>query len=293
MRTLLRSALPANVDLQLDAAPGLPAILADAQVLERIVFDLATHAVEAMGSAGRFTITARTWRVEQPGSPPVPTATVGEYVWLTVADNGPGIDPARRATLFDPFYSATSKAVGAGLELAAVQGGVRQLRGFIDVDSQPGRGSVYSILLPLAPVEAVDAVREPPPRLPARILIVEDEPAVRQLAALILERAGLIVDSVGNVEDAIDRMEAAQPGYDLLVTDVVMPVMDGVSLYQTLVARHPRLRVLYMSGYGRDNLPGQVHADALTAFLQKPFTVETLTARVRELLDGVPASVAS
>jgi PAS domain S-box-containing protein len=288
-RTLLRSAMPATIDIRIDADPGLPPVLADAQVLERIVVDLGTNAGEAMGPSGTFTITARALAVRQRGTPPVPAATPGRYVCLGFADTGRGIDPSRRATLFDPFAATDSEALGAGLGLAAIQGGVRQLHGFIDVASTPGTGTLFSILLPVADDDATaTSVREAPGCPHARILVVEDEAAVRQLAVLILERAGYVADAAASVDDAVARMAADGPAYDLLITDVVMPGMDGVSLYRRLAAARPRLRVLYMSGYGRDNLPAHVRADALTAFLQKPFTVDSLTARVQALLNDTP-----
>jgi signal transduction histidine kinase/CheY-like chemotaxis protein len=276
---LLTRLLGADIELVVDAEPTTWPVRIDPAQLEQIIVNLVVNAREAMPAGGRIRISARGVVHDAAG----PT----EYVVLRVTDTGRGIDASARSRLFEPFF--TTKESGTGLGLATVHGIVTQVGGFITVDSEPGQGATFAIFLPrdLAPTHAA-AAAERRAVLGGReaILVVEDEPLVRMLTARALTQAGYAVTEAEDGEDGL-RQAAGQPPFDLLVTDLIMPRLDGRALAERLLGDGQARAVLYVSGYADRPLePG-------LPFLAKPFTPDELLARVREVLDAGAAVTAA
>jgi len=220
--------------------------------------------------------------------PPLPP---GPYVVLTVSDTGVGMDAETKARVFEPFFTTKEQGKGTGLGLATVYGIVKQSGGFIWVYSEPGEGTVFKITMPRLDASAVVEEEEVVSvgRLPTgteTVLLVEDETRVRELLRGALERRGYRVLAAGSGEDALGLMSVHGGPLHLLVTDVVMPGMRGTELASRLGSLHPQLRVLHISGYADDAVLRHGVREGLTAFLQKPFTVEALVRKIREVLDA-------
>jgi CheY-like chemotaxis protein len=215
-------------------------------------------------------------------------ATAPEYVRLRVVDNGVGISPDARPHLFEPFYTTKEVGKGTGLGLASVYGIVRQSNGFISVDSQPGVGTVFTMYFPAVTPTAAPAagVAAPHPELAQgreTILLVEDEDAVRVIVRAVLKRNGYNVLDAATPAAACEIFDRHANHIDLLLTDVVMPDMNGPALAQRLIDARPELPVLFMSGYA--DLPTPLDASIPNAgFLSKPFQASTLATKVKEML---------
>ena len=257
--------------------------------------NLALNARDAMRGGGRLTI--ETLDVDLPEGYAyrhvgldIPS---GPYVMLLVSDSGHGMSPEVKARLFEPFFTTKPVTQNTGLGLATVYGIVAQSGGYIWVDSEPDRGTTFKICLPR--VEPEDELAPIPlePSRPGRgsehILLVEDEDAVRSVAARVLLNQGYTVIQAHNGEEALDLLSELGDSIDLVLTDVVMPDMGGLVLAEKLKAKKPELRLLYMSGYSEaDKLqPGMNNFQF--PFLQKPFSAESLMVKVREVLDAKPA----
>jgi signal transduction histidine kinase len=271
---LLQRLIGADVLLTTSLAPDLGAVKADPGQLEQIIINLAVNARDAMPGGGRLTIEAA--NVEHaPGRP-------GRYVRLALSDTGLGMDEQTRARMFEPFFTTKETGKGTGLGLATVYGIVKQAGGFIEVDSEPGRGTSVKVYLPRVD-QAVASAAAPAAAEPRRgtetVLVVEDAASVRLVTRQVLERYGYAVLEAPNGDAAL-RLAARHHGpIHLLVTDVVMPGLSGRQLAGQLAPLRPEMKVLYVSGYAGDVEPG-------VAYLQKPFAPETLARRVRDLLDA-------
>ena len=214
----------------------------------------------------------------------------GPYVMLAVSDTGCGMDPATQARIFEPFFTTKEPGKGTGLGLATVYGVVKQSDGYIWVYSEPGQGTTFKIYLPLA----ADVVESPkqqaaapaPVRGSETILLVEDEESVRNLVADFLRTTGHTVLEASEGEEAIRVASAKTHKIDLLISDVVMPKMSGRELWNDLRKRLPTLKVLFISGYTDDSVVRHGVIDGDVAFLQKPFTMRALAAKIREVLDA-------
>jgi PAS domain S-box-containing protein len=267
-----------------DGEAGL--VLADRSELEHAIVNLVLNARDAMPSGGRIGIATATETLGA-GSPYLrPPFAAGKYVRITVFDTGTGMDPATMDHIFEPFFTTKVLGQGTGLGLSSVDGAVAQSGGFVRVESVMGTGSSFSIFLPHSsarlaarlPLEARQASAEHR----ATILLVEDEPVVRAVTARLLRGLGHTV-----IEAALpaEALEAVHPTVDLLVTDVMMPGMNGRELAERLVRERPGLPVIYISGYSPESLFGDGLLDAGTPFLAKPFSREELAARVQEALE--------
>jgi len=263
--------------------------------MEQVVMNLALNARDAMRGGGRLTI--ETLDVDLPEGYAYRQVGLdipsGPYVMLLVSDTGHGMSPEVKARLFEPFFTTKPVTQNTGLGLATVYGIVAQSGGYIWVDSEPDRGTTFKICLPR--VEPEDELPPTPlePSQPGRgcehILLVEDEDAVRSVAARVLLNQGYTVIQARNGEEALDLLGELGDSVDLVLTDVVMPDMGGLALAEKLKATKPELRLLYMSGYSEaDKLqPGMNNFQF--PFLQKPFSAESLIVKVREVLDAKPA----
>jgi CheY-like chemotaxis protein len=289
LQPMLRRLIGEHIQLATALAPDLAAVRADPSQLEQVILNLAVNARDAMPNGGRLTIETSNIVLDEAYAREHPSVVPGTYVLLGVTDTGVGMDPDTKAHLFEPFFTTKPPGQGTGLGLATVYGVVKQSGGYVWVYSELGRGSSFKVYLPQVEgrVEAgVIPAPAPQPRPTGEtVLLVEDEPAVRLFARKTLELAGY------RVLVAPDGMEALQlagqhPGpIQLLLTDVVMPGMSGRMLAERLCEARPALKVLYTSGYTDDAIVRHGVLDASAAFLQKPFSPETLERKIRDVLD--------
>ncbi|HSJ59332.1 MAG TPA: GAF domain-containing protein [Anaerolineae bacterium] len=291
LERMLQRIIGEDVQLVTDLQEDLWAVRADPAQMEQVVMNLVVNARDAMPRGGTLTIKTRNAVLDSAYVAFHVDAEPGDHVLLSVVDTGEGMDAAVKAHLFEPFFTTKERGQGTGLGLSTVFGIVKQNRGHIRVESEPEHGTAFHIYLPRCPeVNVADTI---PVRLPGAqratgpervVLVVEDDEAVRTLATRVLQSYGCKVLQASNGVDALRLGREYDGRIDLLVTDVVMPLMDGKRLADDLQAMRPEMAVLFMSGYA-DNVvldPEALPADA--AFLSKPFTVEELIQKVRSLL---------
>jgi PAS domain S-box-containing protein len=283
---LLRRLLGDEVEVEFDAAPELPRVTADPGQLEQVLINLAVNSRDAMAEGGRVSVTTRAVTVSKADAVRLSPMPPGEYVTLSISDTGGGIDPDVLPHIFEPFFTTKPQGKGTGLGLATVYGIVKQSGGFIFVDTVAGKGATFTVYLPAVPAPAAEALSAAANPNDPVVLLVEDESAVRALAAGILRRQGYRVVEARDAAEA-EALAARERRVDLLLTDVVMPGRNGHQLAQDLRTQRPRLRVVYMSGY-TDESVRQAATRAGTPFLQKPFTPHALVNVVRETLTTSP-----
>jgi signal transduction histidine kinase len=289
MATMLRRIIGEDVELTTNLASSLPPIRCNRSQLEQVLMNLVVNARDATTGGGAIRI--ETASVELADAPPGaahPRPKAGSYVALIVGDTGSGMTDETKARLFEPFFTTKPHGQGTGLGLATVYGIVAQSRGSIEVSSEIGHGSVFTIFLPSeerrAPRRAAAAAAAASRGGHETVLLAEDEPAVRMLVRRILQQAGYTVVEAANPAEAEARA-ASMAVIDLLVTDVMMPGGTGPELFRRLSTTRQSLRVLFMSGYAEQDLFDCAAIDRAAPFLSKPFTAEALTARVRDVLD--------
>jgi signal transduction histidine kinase/ActR/RegA family two-component response regulator len=286
---MLERLIGEHIELVTAPATRVGCVRADAGQLDQVLMNLVVNARDAMPEGGRLTIATGEVDLDERRAAAHAGARTGRHALLSVSDTGLGMDAATQARIFEPFFTTKEPGRGTGLGLSTVYGIVSQSGGSIEVESTPGRGTTFKIYLPVVDA-AVPLPATPPEVTPPdgseRVFLVEDEEGVRDLARAFLEEAGYSVVTAINGRDAIDVFARHGGEFDLLVTDVVMPHLDGRRLAERLVAERPDMRVLYMSGYANQAVVHQTVLDSGTAFVQKPFTMASLTARVRDALDA-------
>ncbi len=285
---MLRRLLGEHVDLSLTLAGDLRRIQADPTQVEQVILNLAVNARDAMRDGGRLTIETR--NVDLPSDNPHGLPG-GSCVMLAIADTGCGMDAEVQKHLFEPFFTTKGPGKGTGLGLSTVYGIVKQSGGSITVESVPGAGTTFRIILPGARGLATKATGSAnPTAVPgaapwaATVLLVEDEDAVRALSRRALERAGFVVLEAAHPEAALKLVSTHAGTIDLIVTDVVMPGMSGRMMVDRLAPRYPQARVLFMSGYTEGAASRAAEAGE-QSLLQKPFTPSTLVRRVRDVME--------
>lgn len=285
---MLRRLISEDIELLTFAQTGLGHVLADAGQIEQVIINLVVNARDAMPTGGRLVIETGTCHMADPkaGSLVPP----GQYVTLAVSDTGCGMDVATQKRIFEPFFTTKEAGKGTGLGLATVQEIVRERQGYIEVESEVGKGTAFRIFLPrtelAAAVGLAPAVVGGARPGSETILVVEDEDNVRVMARQLLRTYGYQVLESASGEEALRLAEQHAGQIDLLLTDVVMPRMNGRDLSEMLRSRHPGLKVLYMSGYSREAIVQHAVLEPETPYIQKPFTPEAMAARVRSVLDG-------
>ena len=288
MSRLLRALLGEDIELVLELDPTSGHVRADATQLEQVVLNLVVNARDAMPRGGRLSIETAARDLGEQGSATLDLPQ-GRYVLLSVRDEGEGMDAETRARIFEPFFTTKDVGKGTGLGLSTVFGIVRQSGGTVAVDSEPGQGSTFRVYLPRAEVGAETAAAKDCGPVsssgPGTILLVEDEEQVRRLALTILRRAGFRVLEAEGPTQALALAEAYTGRIDLVLTDVVMPEMNGREFVQALAPKLPDVRVLYMSGYTERAIVHRGVLEPGIAFLQKPVTPDRLLAAVRRAMD--------
>ncbi len=285
---LLRRMVGQDIELETVLAPDLGKVRADPTQIEQVIMNLVINSRDAMPGGGRVTIeTANLVRGAGERGVPGP----GNWAVMRVRDTGHGMDAETLNHLFEPFFTTKGPGKGTGLGLSIVYGIVKQCGGEITVESEVGRGSVFSIYLPHAsanhapPAPRTEAVSEPTPPGGETILLVEDEPGVRKLVRQMLVQHGYQVLEAGSGPETLALVKRYSGRIDLLLTDVVMPEMNGRELAEQLRNVRPNLKVMYMTGYTEDGAVRQGVATADVVCLQKPFLPDTLARKVREVLD--------
>jgi PAS domain S-box-containing protein len=295
---LLGRILREDIALEFEHTANLPAIEADQGMIEQVVMNLAVNARDAMPRGGRLSIRTAAVFVDAARAQKNPEARVGQFVRLTVTDTGCGIDPASLPRIFEPFFTTKPVGKGTGLGLSTVYGIVQQHGGWVEVSSELNRGTSFNIYFPVSSPQAIEAkpassaaleTKPAPPSVPGgteRILVVEDEPAVRQLACRLLRRHGYEVFEAESGRAALPVWAQHGPRIDLLLTDLVMPGgLSGRELAQRLLSQKPGLKVIYTSGYSTDFDTLESSLGDGIYFLPKPYQFPTLARLVRECLD--------
>ena len=288
---MLRRLIGEDVEIETVLQPDLGHVRADSSQLQQILVNLAVNARDAMAEGGRLTIKTADVSLSEEALLGTPEVRPGAYVRLTVADSGGGMDAATLSRIFEPFFTTKELGRGTGLGLATVYGIVKQPGGHIDVESTPGVGTVFQIYLPrVAETAETDLPDGAPPAVAQgeeTILVAEDEPLVCDLTCRLLSARGYRVLSALTPLQALDVARGHPGAIALLITDIVMPGMNGRELYRRLAAERPGIRVLFMSGYAGEALSD--HGGGLEEglhFLQKPFGIADLARHVREILDS-------
>ena len=292
---LLRRLIGENIQLNIVHGRDLGLVKVDQGQLEQVLINLAVNARDAM-KLGGGKLTIRTFDFENPtpirrGAEEMPA---GKWVAVEVSDTGMGIPKENLSRIFEPFFSTKEVGSGTGLGLSTVYGIVRQTGGFVTVDSAPGAGATFTIYLPYhaavgaAEAKAPEAAAQTPASDltgSAKILLVEDEDAVRMFSSRALRNKGYTVLEASSGEAALEVLDKEGGNVDLVVTDVVMPEMDGPTLARRIGERQPNLKVIFISGYTEDKFKHQLDIDAEIHFLAKPFTLKQLAGKVKDVLE--------
>ncbi|MBK7999155.1 MAG: response regulator [Verrucomicrobia bacterium] len=290
MSKMLERLLGEHIALEMRSESNLPAIEADAGMIDQIIMNLSVNARDAMGKGGTLRISTSAATVDEFYMQLHADAQPGHYVRMSITDNGIGMSRETVGRIFEPFFTTKEVGKGTGLGLATVYGIVKQHNGWVEVDSELGIGTTFNVFLP-ATTKSYDTTFERAPQKPSvkggseTILLVEDEPMLRELAHLILKDYKYNVLEAANGIEALKVWEAHEGKIDLLLTDMVMPEgMTGHELAVELRKRKPELKVIYTSGYSADVMGGDLSLTE-TRFLQKPYQPPMLAKTVRECLD--------
>jgi len=289
---MLRRLIGEDIEHMVRLRPGVGRVMADPSQIEQVIVNLVVNARDAMPHGGRLMIETANVDLDAAYLRRHPGSQGGAHVLLAVSDTGIGMDAEIRARIFEPFFTTKDPGKGSGLGLSTVYGIVQQSGGAVWVYSEPGQGAVFKVYLPRidAGVESATPAETPvdttTPRGSETILLVEDQEEVRELARDILLEHGYTVLEAGDPDEAWPIFNHHKSTIDLLLTDVVMPRASGRQLADRVLPVRPDLRVLYMSGYTDQAIVQHGVLEAGIAYLEKPFTIDTLTRKVREVLDA-------
>jgi len=294
---MLRRVIGEDIELQTSLDSGLGAIRADQTQIEQVLLNLCVNARDAMPDGGKLIISTQSVELTQSDVLRYPyPVKPGPYVLLNVTDNGIGMNSEVRAHIFEPFFTTKEKGKGTGMGLATVYGIVKQSDGYIEVHSELGTGAVFKILLPQVNAEpqldrdnrkAIPAVS--PEKGHETILVVEDERAIRQLTVNMLRRLGYSVLEASDSKEALETCQRYIGVVDLLLTDVIMPGMNGRALAEQLTVKRPQIQILYMSGHTGQGV-GQGVLPLGCNFIAKPFTRDNLAQKIRAVLHSQAAA---
>ena len=290
----LRRLLGEDIELAVSSHEGLGRVRADPGQIEQVILNLAINARDAMPRGGRLTIETANVELDETYARHRAEVRPGPHVMLAVTDTGVGMDATTLARLFEPFFTTKEPGTGTGLGLATVYGIVKQSGGHVAVYSEAGHGATFKVYLPRVET-ALEAGASVPAAMPAArgpetVLLVEDEPDVQELAEDVLKTWGYTVLKAGDPAEALGLAGRHDGPIHLLMTDLIMPGMDGRELADRLLVDRPAMKLLFMSGYTNAAIIHHEGLDAGASFLQKPFTPDALVRRVREVLNQPPGS---
>lgn len=289
---LLRRVIGEDIELEFETDAALGSVEVDPGQVEQVIVNLAINARDAMPGGGKLVIATANVELDEAYADRRVVVRPGSYVQLIVSDTGCGMDEQTQSRIFEPFFTTKEQGKGTGLGLATVYGIVKQSGGYVWVYSEPGHGTTFKIYLPLVSAVADTRVRvqasEDPPRGSETILVVEDDSSLREVTCQFLQGSGYTVIQAGAPEEALRVVEQYKGPIDFLLTDVIMPKMNGRDLAAQLSQTRPRIKVLYVSGYTDGVVRDGVHGvlEPGLAFLQKPYTRYALTSKIREVLDA-------
>jgi CheY-like chemotaxis protein len=286
----LRRLITEDVEIQIRMADGLGTVKVDPVQMEQVILNLAINARDAMPDGGRLVIETANVELSADGEMGIPCLPPGPYIRLTVSDSGHGMSPEVRSRIFEPFFTTKEKGRGTGLGLSTVYGIIKQSGGQINVESKENRGTTFAIYLPRADEIPGSEKQDDGGQLmdlrgTETVLVVEDDEAVRLFTVTVLRGLGYNVMEARGGPEAIVAAEGYQFSIHLMVTDVVMPRMNGRDLADFMAPKRPAMKVLFVSGYAENVAIGQGNLSPGLSFLSKPFTPETLAQKVRKVLD--------
>jgi two-component system cell cycle sensor histidine kinase/response regulator CckA len=289
MEKMLRRMIGEDIELSISLEANLGRIRADQGQIEQVVMNLAVNARDAMPNGGKLVIETSNFEIDRAFAsryayPVLP----GSYILLTVADSGTGMDAATQQRIFEPFFTTKEKGKGTGLGLSTVYGVVKQSNGYIDVYSMVGKGTSFNIYLPRtdSKEDALEATPVTDAGGTETILLVEDEDTLRALTKNLLELKGYTVIEAVHGKEALEKSAAERGEIHLLLTDVVMPGINGRVLADQMKKARPGIKTMFMSGYTGQRVGGELILEPGSIFLQKPFTREQLARKVREALEA-------
>jgi len=289
LRKMLERLIPEDIDFRTTAPEGELAVMADRGQLEQVLMNLVTNARDAMPTGGTLSVDIFPIAMDGKFVHAHGFGEPGVYACISVTDSGHGMDQETQGKIFEPFFTTKEVGKGTGLGMAIIYGIVKQHNGYIDVCSEPARGTTFRIYLPLSSGEAeADPAQDRNEQVAGgteTILLVEDDGSVRELHKMIFEAAGYRVIEALDGQDALDRFTERPAEVDILVTDVIMPKLDGKRLFQEIEKARPDMRVLFMSGYTRDIVIKRGIPDDTWDFLAKPVRSAELLRKVRNILD--------
>lgn len=289
MLNMLRRLIGEDIEMAWLPGVGLWAVKIDPSQIDQILANLCVNARDAIGGVGKMIVETGNRTFDEEYCSSHSGFNPGDYVKLSVSDTGHGIDKENITHIFEPFFTTKDVGEGTGLGLATVYGIVKQNNGFINVYSEAGQGATFTVYLPrfIGPNEEVQTDRT---KFAVggneSILLVEDESAIQKMTTAMLERMGYTVLTAGSPVEAISLMEEYQERIHLLLTDVIMPEMNGWKLAEQLLIRQPEIKCLFMSGYTANIITKHGVLDEGIHFIQKPFSKTDLAAKVREALES-------
>lgn len=289
MLSMLKRLIGENIELSWHPGENLWPVCMDPNQMDQILTNLCINARDAISGTGTITIETQNTFLGSPYCAEDPELSPGDYIQITITDNGCGMDAETRYQIFEPFFSTKQEGEGTGLGLPTAYGIVKQNAGLIRVYSEPGLGSTFTIYLPRyqeeAPLCHLENQAREIPKGREILLLVEDDPALLSLNTTMLERLGYTVRTASLPQEALALMKNSKECLDLLITDVVMPGMNGPELARQLQAMQPSLRCLFISGYTQNMIMEEGLSPDSSNFLQKPFSFKTLALKVREILE--------
>jgi len=288
MTRMLRRVISEDISLELHLSPGIKRVVADAGQIEQVLLNLAVNARDAMPSGGHFIIETAMVDIDQEYVDQHAEAQLGPHVLLALTDTGSGISKEVKVHIFDPFFTTKETGKGTGLGLATVYGIIKQHGGQIYVYSEPGKGTTFKIYLPVTPHTEITPGDRDAGTLPTgseTILVAEDDSSIRKLVQMFLEPLGYKVLLAGNGEEAVKIGRTYEGDIDLLLTDVIMPNMNGQELVDEIRKFRPDLAVIFMSGYTDDVIAHHGVLESGVNFVQKPITMNRLAHKLREVLN--------
>jgi len=288
--SFMRATIPSRIEVRQHLSPGPHIVSMDPSQLHQVVLNLCTNAVHAMGDqSGVLEIRLAAETVDEVESGALPGVTPGDYVQLTVGDTGHGIPPDIRDRIFDPYFTTKPPGEGSGMGLSVVQGIVRNLNGAVRVDGKPGSGTAFHVLLPVSesPVEQVFDWTSGTalPNGSESVLLVDDETAIVEIGKLMLEQLGYRVETRVSPTEALARFQSAPADFDLVITDLTMPGINGEALSRDILRIRPDMPIILSSGYHRQPVADSSGSPEIAGTLPKPYRMRDLAVTVRKILD--------